>query len=157
MCRLRPFVFPSVNPAFFCGRGGFYALRVYDRVARACVSTHLFHQRCTDLFPKPASDCGVIKIGNCCVCWKIAGQISPFTSVIYEIQHSIYQFPFFPFAPVSCTGKQRLYNRPLAVTQIALITASLIFLYHAPIIAPFFLLVQLLTSRSRIAPSRKQV
>ena len=148
MCRLRPFVYSSINPSFFCGRGGFYALRVYDRVARACivacVSPHLFHQRCTDLFPKPASDCGVIKVGHCCVWWKIVGQISPFASVIYEIQYSIYQFPFFPFAPVSCPGKQRLYDRPLAVAQIARITASLIFLYHASSIPSFPLLVQLL-------------
>ena len=128
-------------------------MRVDDCVAGACVSAcvspHPFHQRCTDLFPKPASDCGVIKVGHCCVWWKIVGQISPFASVIYEIQYSIYQFPFFPFAPVSCPGKQHLYDRTLAVAQIARITASLIFLYHALTIAPFYLLVQLLSSLSR--------
>lgn len=89
-------------------------------------------------YHKSASDCGVIKVGHCCVWWKIVGQISPFASVIYEIQHSIYQFPFFPFAPVSCAGEQRLYNCPLTVAQIARLTASLVFLYHASTIAPLY-------------------
>jgi hypothetical protein len=54
------FYFSSVNPAFFGGRGVFYALRVDDCVAGACISScvspHPFHQRRTDPFPKPASD-----------------------------------------------------------------------------------------------------
>ena len=123
-------------------------MRVNNCVAGASIPSrvcpHPFHQCRTNLFPKPASDCGVIKIRHCGVRWKIVGQISPFASVIYKIQHRVYQFPLFPFAPVSCSGKQRRHDRPLTVAQITRITASLIFLYHAPIIALPFLLVQLL-------------
>ncbi len=52
----------------------------------------------------------------------------------------------FIFAPVSCSGKKRLYHNPLSFTQITRITAPLIFLHHAPIIAPFYLLIQLLNA-----------
>ena len=124
-------------------------MRVNNCVAGASIPSrvcpHPFHQCRTNLFPKPASDCGVIKIRHCGVRWKIVGQISPFASVIYKIQHRVYQFPLFPFAPVSCSGKQRRHDRPLTVAQITRITASLIFLYHVPIIALPFLLVQLLS------------
>ena len=76
-------------------------MRVNNCVAGASIPSrvcpHPFHQCRTNLFPKPASDCGVIKIRHCGVRWKIVGQISPFASVIYEIQHRIYQFPLFPF------------------------------------------------------------
>ena len=130
-----------------CTSGG--GLRVDDCVAGACISAcgcpYPFHQRRTDLSTESASDCGVIKIGHCCVRWKIVGQISPFAAVFYQIQHRIYQFLLFPFAPVSCSGKQRLQHRPLTVAQIARISASLIFLYHASRIASFYLLVQLLS------------
>ena len=148
MCRLHPFVFSSVYSTFFRGRGGLYALRVDNCVTGARVSSrvcpHPFHQRRTDLFPKPASDCGVIKIGHCGVRRKVVGQISPFAAVIHEVQHCVYQFPLFPFTPVSCRREQRLDNRLLAVAQITRIPASLIFLYHVSIIALFYLLVQLL-------------
>ncbi len=79
-------LFPSVYSPLFCGRGGLYALRVIDCVAGGCVSPcvcpHPFHQRRPDLFPKPASDCGVIEIGRGCVRWKNVGQISPFAAVV---------------------------------------------------------------------------
>ena len=110
----------------------------------SCVCPYPFHQRRTDLFPKPASDCGVIKIRRCCVRWKTVGQISPFAAVICKIQHRVCQFPLFLFPPVSCSGKQRRYDRPLTVAQSVRITASLIFLYRVPIIALSFPLVQLL-------------
>ena len=129
-------------------------MRVNDCVAGACVlpcvCPHPFHQRRTDLLPKPALDCGVIKIGHCGVRWKVVGQISPFTAVIHEIQHCIYQLPLFPFAPVSCRWEQRFDDCPLVVAQITRIPASLIFLYHAYILAPFYLLVQLLKSCNAI-------
>lgn len=144
MRRSRPFVFPSVNPAFFCGRGGFYALLVDNCVTvsfiLSCVCPLPFYQRRTNLFLKPASDCGVIKVCHCCTWWKIVRQISPFISVICAIQHCIYQFSLFPVASVPCLGKQRFYDGPLTVALIARITASLILLYHAPIIAPLQLL-----------------
>ena len=154
--------FPSVYSPFFCGRGGLYALRVNDCVAGACVSPcvcpHPFHQRRTDILPKPVPDCGVIKIGHCGVRRKVVGQISPFAAVIHKIPHCVYQFPLFPFAPVSCWREQRPDDGPLAVAQITRILASFIFLYHAYILALFYLLVQLLNSRtimheSQVVPS----
>ena len=50
------------------------------------------------------------------------GQISPFASVIYEIQYSIYQFPRFPFAPVSYSGKQR---KPAKISNLDVLNAVL--------------------------------
>ena len=124
-------------------------MRVDNCVAGAytspCLRPYSFHQRRTDLLPESASDCGVLKVGYCGVWWKIVGQISPFAAVIHKVQHCIHQFPLFPLTTVSCSRKQRLNDRPLAIAQITRISASFIFLYHALIILPFSLLVQLLS------------
>ena len=108
-------------------------------------------------FPKARFDCGVMKVGSRCIRWKIVGQISPFASVIYEIQYSIYQFPLFPFAPVSCSGKQRLYLGPLSIAQITRITASFIFLYHAPSIAPSYLCIYKKTAPRQTAKYKRYI
>ena len=135
-------------------------MRVDNCVAGSCVSPCLrpysFHRRRTDLLPKPASDCGVIKIGHCCVWRKIVGQVSPFAAVIHKVQHRIHQFSLFPFAAVSCPWKQRLNDRPLAVAQITRISASFIFLYHAFIILLFLLLVQLLKAQKALTARNRE-
>ena len=65
--------------------------------------------------------------------------IPPCAAVIYKVQYRIYQFLFLPFATVSCTGKQWLYDCLPAVTQIASISASLSFRYHALTLSfPFY-------------------
>ena len=88
LCPLRCAVCALYSP-FFRGRGSLYALRVNNCVAGACVSPcfcpHPVHQRRTDLLPKPASDCGVIKISYCGVWWKVMGQISPFAALVHKI------------------------------------------------------------------------
>ena len=67
----------------------FYALRVNNCVAGVCISFCLrpysFHQCRPNLLPKSTSNCGVIKIGHCCVWWKIVGQISPIAAVIHKV------------------------------------------------------------------------
>lgn len=147
ICRLRPFVFSSVNTAIFRSRSGFYALRVDDCIAWVGIASgnpHFFHQRRADLLPKPAFDCGVIKIGHGGIWWKIVWQVSPFAPVIHKVQYGIYQLSFFPLASVPSWREQWLDDCPLTVAPIAHIALPFIFLYHFSIVSLPALLVQLL-------------
>ena len=85
-----------------------------------------------NLIPQPTDPGTAIKTVYRWIWWKIMGQLPPFASWIYQIQHGIRQFPLVPCA-VAHSLIQRGNLFPLFICQVAWIWLSS-FCFHTTIL-----------------------
>ena len=97
-----------------------------------CLRPYPFHQCRTDPLPKSASNCGVIKIGPCCVWWKIVGQISPFAAVIRKAERGIHQFRFSNLLRFPARGNNgSMIAHWLSLKSLAYLRRSFLCIMHS--------------------------